>query len=54
MLEAEMMVRAQAQSLIQGWNTQIPTMFPHGEGANSEQCKCNGVKLKMQWWGFLV
>ena len=33
MLEAEMMVRAQAQSLIQGLNTQIPTMFPHGEGA---------------------
>ena len=28
-----MMVRAQAQSLIQGLNTQIPTIFPHGEGA---------------------
>ena len=40
MLEAEMMVRAQAQSLIQGLNTQIPTMFPEGErreGADSEQ-----------------
>ena len=31
MLEAEIMVRAQAQSLIQGLNTQIPTKFPHGE-----------------------
>ena len=37
MLEAEMMVRAQAQSLIQGLNTPIPTMFPHGEGADSDQ-----------------
>ena len=34
-----MMVRAQTQSLIQGLNTQIPTMFPEGggEGADSEQ-----------------
>ena len=40
MLEAELMVRAQAQSLIQGLNTQIPTKFPEeegGEGADSEQ-----------------
>ena len=40
MLEAEMMVRAQDQSLIQGLNTQIPTMFPEGGGeggADSEQ-----------------
>ena len=27
MFEAEMMVRAQAQNLIQGLNTPIPTMF---------------------------
>ena len=32
MLEAEMMVRAQAQSLIQGLNAKIPTMFPEGGG----------------------
>ena len=50
MLEAEMMVRAQAQSLIQGLNTQIPTMFPHGEGlrgegADSEQSDESVIKL---------
>ena len=32
MFEAEMMVRAQAQNLIQGLNTPIPTMFPDGDG----------------------
>ena len=31
MLEAEMMVRAQAQNLIQGLKTPIPTMFPEGK-----------------------
>ena len=31
MFEAEMMVRAQAQNLIQGLNTPIPTMFPDGD-----------------------
>ena len=48
MLEAEMMVRAQAQSLIQGLNTQIPTMFPHGEGgegADSDQSDASVMEL---------
>ena len=45
MLEAEMMVRAQAQSLSQGLNTQIPKMFPHGEGADSEQSDASIMEL---------
>ena len=32
MFEAEIMVRAQVQNLIQGLNTPIPTMFPDGDG----------------------
>ena len=32
MFEAEMMVIAQVQNLIQGLNTPIPTMFPDGDG----------------------
>ena len=32
MFEAEFIVRAQAQNLIQGLNTPIPTMFPDGDG----------------------
>ena len=32
--EAEMMVRAQAQNLIQGLNTPISTMFPNVEGVS--------------------
>ena len=32
MFEAEMMVRGQAQNLIQGLNTPIPTIFPDGDG----------------------
>ena len=45
MLEAEMMVRAQTQSLIQGLNTPIPTMFPEGEGRGLSQ---NNQK-KVSW-----
>ena len=36
MFEAEMMVRAQAQNLIQGLNPPIPTMFPDGDGGRGE------------------
>ena len=51
-LQAEMMVRAQAQNLIQGLNTPIPTMFPEGEGAESEQSEeCHGVKSVFIWAG---
>ena len=32
MFEAEMMVRAQAQNLIQGLSTLIPTLFAHWGG----------------------
>ena len=32
MFEAEMMVRAQAQNLIQGLNTPLQTMFPDWDG----------------------
>ena len=36
MSEAEMMVRAQAQNLIQGLNTPIQTMFLDGDGEGVE------------------
>ena len=49
MLEAEMMVRAQAQSLIQGWNTQIPTLFPHGEGLRGERGLIQTNLMQVSW-----
>ena len=45
MLQAEMMVRAEAQNLIQGLNTPIPTMFPEGEGAESGQSEDSVMEL---------
>ena len=39
MLEAEMMARAQAQSLIQGLSTPIPTMFLEGEGVEGAEAE---------------
>ena len=51
MLQAEMMVRAQAQNLILGLNTQISTMFPEGEGADSEQSKDSVVELSQNLFG---
>ena len=51
MLQAEMMVRAQAQNLIQGLNTPIPTMFPEGEGAESEQSEDDVMELSQNLFG---
>ena len=45
MLQAVMMVRAEAQNLIQGLNTPIPTMLPEGEGAESEQSEDSVMEL---------
>ena len=44
-VQAEMMVTAQAQNLIQGLNTPIPTVFPEGEGAESEQSEDSVLEL---------
>ena len=46
MLEAELMATAQAQSLIQGLNTQIPTMFPEGEGGRG---LIQNNQMKVSW-----
>ena len=45
MFKAEMMVRAQAQNLIQGLNTPIPTMFPEGDGEEGAESEDNVMEL---------
>ena len=53
MFEAEMIVRAQTQNLVQGINTPIPTMFPDADGGEGVKGLSYYKNQKIVSWSYV-